>query len=120
MSNPVPIRLARQGDILIERVDSLPEGLEPESRDDLGRFVLAHGERHDHTHAIRSPSVCAFRLKDGYEIGWIEVGGAGAVLTHEYSTGAKAEHEPVDLPPGVYRVIRQREYVDRWPVRVGD
>ena len=37
--------------------------------------------------------------------------GSGATLTHEYSSGVKAEHEAVSLAPGLYKVTRQREYV---------
>ena len=113
-------RLARQGDILLERVAALPGGMEPAHRDVIGRLVLARGERHDHAHVLRSPNVCGFRLAGWEEVDWIEVGGAGAVLTHEYSSGAKAEHEPVNLAPGIYRVIRQREYVNPDNVRRAD
>ena len=105
------VRIARQGDILIARLDALPAGLRPAPRDGLGRIVLARGELHDHTHAIRSPNVCAFCLFDAEDVEWIEVGGSSAVLNHEYSSGAMAEHAPVSLEPGVYRIVRQREYV---------
>ena len=103
--------MARQGDVLIERVASLPAGLEPAERDTIGRVVLARGEAHDHTHALRNPLVCGFRVAGSEDVDYIEVGGSGAVLTHEYSSGVQADHDPVDLAPGVYRVVRQREYV---------
>jgi hypothetical protein len=73
--------------------------------------VLARGEAHDHTHALRNPLVCGFRVAGSEDVDYIEVGGSGAVLTHEYSSGVQADHDPVDLAPGVYRVVRQREYV---------
>lgn len=103
--------VARQGDILIERVAALPPGLTSARRDKLGRVVLARGELHDHTHAIRNRQVCGFRLAGSEEVDYVEVGGSGAMLRHEYSSGDQAEHEAVALAPGVYKVTRQREYV---------
>ena len=44
-SNHAPlVRIARQGDILVERIDALPEGLEPASRDALDRIVPRRGD----------------------------------------------------------------------------
>lgn len=109
----------RQGDVVLVRVDSLPAGLVPTDRDEIGRIVLAHGERSGHGHAIRDKGVCGFRLAttepdpSGVSGGvdYIEVGGSGpATLNHEYETGALAEHHPLVLAPGYYRVQLQREY----------
>jgi hypothetical protein len=109
---------ARQGDIYIERVKALPEGLQLVARDGLGRVVLALGETHDHAHALSDPHVCGFRTAGSEHIDYIEVGGSGATLNHEHSDGTQADHGPLSLAPGVYRVLRQREYVapdiDRW------
>jgi hypothetical protein len=104
------VRIARQGDVLVERIDALPEGVVPAPRDALGRVVLAYGESHGHAHAFRDPVVCGFRLAGTEDVDWVEVGGAGATLTHEFASGEQADHEPVALEPGVYRVRRQREY----------
>lgn len=103
--------VARQGDILIERVAALPAGLTSVPRDKLGRVVLARGELHDHTHAIRDRLVCGLRLAGSEDVDYIEVGGSGALLMHEYSSGDQAEHEAVALAPGAYKITRQREYV---------
>jgi hypothetical protein len=105
------ITVARQGDILIERIDKLPAGLVEAQRDNIGRIVLARGEAHDHTHAIRDKLVCGFSRAGSEDTDYVEVGGSGATLTHEYSSGAMADHHPVDLAPGLYQVTRQREYV---------
>ncbi len=102
---------ARQGDIHIEHIAALPAGLIEAGRDDLGRVVLARGEAHDHTHAIRDRLFCGFRAAGSEGVDYIEVSGAGATLNHEFSSGDKADHEPIGLAPGVYRVTRQREYV---------
>ena len=102
---------ARQGDVYLERVDALPEGLADHPRDRIGRIVLAYGERSGHAHAIRDPHVMGLRLAGSEEVDYIEVGGSGATLAHEYESGVMAEHQAIALEPGLYRVVRQREYV---------
>lgn len=105
---------ARQGDVSLRRVEALPPGLVEAKRDDIGRIVLAYGEHSGHAHTIRDKHVLSWRATDSDEVDYVEVGGAGtAVLAHEYESGAMAEHQPVGLAPGVYQVIRQREYVAR-------
>lgn len=120
---------ARQGDVMLVRVAALPEGLIPTKRDAHGRIVLAHGEHSGHGHAIRDPHVCGFRLQATGDdptgvsggVDYIEVGGSGpAVLSHEYVSGQMAEHEPVSLPPGLYKVELQQEYAPERLVRVED
>jgi hypothetical protein len=120
---------ARQGDVVLVRVDSLPDGLLPTERDKAGRIVLAHGEKSGHGHAIRDPHVCSFRLATTAEdptgvsggVDYIEVGGSGpATLSHEYIGGQMAEHEAITLPPGVYRVALQREYSPAAIIRAAD
>lgn len=126
---PTINKTARQGDVLLVRVDQLPEGLIPTKRDKIGRIVLAHGERSGHGHAIRDPHVCGFRLASTGEdptgvsggVDYIEVGGsAPARLSHEYESGQMAEHDPIDLPPGLYKIALQREYQSSGIVRAQD
>lgn len=102
---------ARQGDVLIERIDKIPIGLSQAPRDHVGRIMLAYGETSGHGHAIRDKNVVALRMAGSEDVDYIEVGGSGATLRHEYESGQFAEHEPINLAPGTYRVIRQREYV---------
>lgn len=120
---------ARQGDVMLVRVDKLPDGLIPTKRDQIGRIVLAHGERSGHGHAIRDKGVCGFRLASTTDdptgvsggVDYIEVGGSGpATLNHEYESGQMAEHEPINLPPGIYKVALQREYTPLAIVRAAD
>lgn len=120
---------ARQGDVMLVRVDALPEGLIETKRDTAGRIVLAHGEKSGHGHAIRQRHVQGFRLSTTMDdptgvsggVDYILVGGSGpATLSHEYISGQKAEHEPIDLPPGVYKVALQREYSPQGIQRVVD
>lgn len=121
-------KIGRQGDVVLVRVDKLPEGLIATKRDKIGRIVLAHGERSGHAHSIRDKSVCGFRLATTGEdptgvsggVDYIEVGGSGATLSHEYASGKMADHEPIGLLPGVYRIALQREYTPLAIVRVAD
>lgn len=118
MTPPTIATTARQGDVMLIRVDTLPDGLVETQRDKLGRIVLAHGEHSGHGHAIRERNVTSLRMA-GTEpdptgvsggVDYILVGGSGATLAHEYENGQIAEHQPITLPPGAYRVVLQREY----------
>lgn len=141
--------MARQGDVLIMGMKSVPAKLEPVARES-GRIVLAHGEVTGHAHAIldkrsqlaRDPKLNTLFLKaDGdlkgpiagklvemnrkkgfflaqtdlrprpikfalvhaqIEDGVIECG-PFTLLDHE-------EHNPVAIPSGDHRIVRQREY----------
>lgn len=125
---PIIETTARQGDVALIKIDALPKGLIPTERDKIGRIVLAHGEKSGHGHAIRDRLVCGFRMAttepdpSGVSGGvdYIEVGGSGAVLAHEYESGQMAEHHPIELPPGIYQVALQREYSPEEIRRVAD
>jgi hypothetical protein len=91
----------RQGDVLVERVDfdptSKPHKAVPR---DAGRVVLAYGEATGHAHAIAEADCEMVELESGERFIVTE---RGVSLRHE-------EHAPVRVPPGSYRVTRQREY----------
>ncbi len=95
----------RQGDVLIRKVDAIPEAAKQLERDELGRVVLAYGEVTGHAHAFHSPKVVMFRDDGSGGRRFIDVQGLDAqMLQHE-------EHTAVTVPPGQYEVIQQREYV---------
>ncbi len=54
----------RQGDVLLERVDSLPRKLQPVARE-KGRVILAHGEVTGHAHAIADKNTELLQTTDG-------------------------------------------------------
>ena len=87
----------RQGDVLLVAVPELPEGAKPQARH--GRLVLAEGEATGHAHAIAEPDVREFTVGDERFV----LVRSAAQLIHE-------EHATIDLPPGAYRVVIQREY----------
>jgi len=97
----------RQGDVLLVKVQWLPPGAVQERN--LERVVLAQGEATGHAHAIASASAVAFSNGGDRYVKALP----GAMLVHE-------EHGAIDLEPGLYRVIRQREYSGWSPAYVND
>jgi hypothetical protein len=89
----------RQGDVLLVRVADLPQGV-ASLDDEAGRVILAHGEVTGHAHAVSAMHACMY-AKDADRYLKVET---PTQLTHE-------EHSAISLDPGVYKVIRQREYV---------
>lgn len=92
----------RQGDVLIERIAQRPDGLKPVERD-KGRLVLAYGEVTGHAHVVEGEAEL-FAAEDLQEMDdrFLRVEKEAQVV-HE-------EHGTIPLPPGDYRVRRQREY----------
>lgn len=102
----------RQGDVLLRRIDKIPEGLHTVPREN-GRVVLAHGEVTGHAHAIDSSEV-AFLAADVAELE------RAFLLVEEEVAVVHEEHDTITLPPGSYEVRRQREYSPAAPVWVAD
>ncbi len=94
---PTPPLHFRQGDVLLLAVEGLPEGAAPERRS--GRIVLAEGEATGHAHAIAEPDARAF-THDGQRY----------LLTKSIAQLVHEEHAPIEVPPGTWRVVIQREY----------
>lgn len=92
----------RQGDVLVERIDSFPNKLKPVARE-AGRVILAHGEATGHAHAISDKHASLFRTDEHPGVTFLEISQAMAQLVHD-------EHTTIALAPGNYRVTRQREY----------
>lgn len=98
----------RQGDVLLVKVDDLPQGKDVTPED---RIVLAYGEITGHAHAVypevkvidgEKKQVLPAKLWDAGAERYLQVLEKTA-LKHE-------EHAPIDLPVGNYKVIQQREY----------
>ncbi len=100
----------RQGDVLLVRVDALPEGLAditPKS----GRVVLQFGEVTGHAHAFYDRGVQVFaRDAKATRPEYLRVVKT-AYLRHE-------EHSPAKLPAGLYRMPTQVEHTDDLEPRV--
>jgi hypothetical protein len=103
----------RQGDVLIvpllHAVGQTPSavaaaiaGVEPASRDRRHRLVLALGESTGHAHAVVGKGDL-YPSASSLDPMYLHLPEGGRVV-HE-------EHAAITLPPGWYRVVRQREYV---------
>ena len=100
----------RQGDILFIRVQQAPHSKGKVVERENGRIVVAEGEVTGHSHAITTPDV---EMYEKANIRWL-VAPQEFVVSHE-------EHEAIKMPPGVWRVVYQREYApERPPYRVLD
>lgn len=94
--------MVRQGDVMIVAAGSIPGDAAPVERDN-GRIVLAYGEVTGHAHAIAAPEaelLESTRLNERFLRVLAE---GGVTLDHE-------EHSTIVIPPGNYRVVRQREF----------
>ena len=86
----------RHGDVMIQRIDRLP--LHVQQR--VGA-TLAHGEVTGHSHRFAQPETV--QLWERGNDRFLEVKASSAALIHE-------EHQRIDIPQGVYRFWKQREY----------
>lgn len=102
-------RVFRQGDVLL-----LPTGAVPAPErivQDGGTLVLAHGEATGHSHVVESDRAqLAMRLvtrlvsrEEAHRLYLLVHGDEPVELRHQ-------EHDTLLIPPGAYKVIRQREY----------
>lgn len=91
-------KLYRQGDVLIERISKIPKSAKQQTPE--GRIILAHGEATGHHHSIDAEAADW----------WKEDGGDQFIDVKTQSSVVHQEHAPIALPPGNYRVRRQREY----------
>ena len=86
----------RHGDVMIEKVESLPA-----RKRKAQHTTLAHGEITGHCHRIQEPAHASL-----YET----PSGLYLHVTEEPATVVHEEHAPIRLARGYYRIWRQREY----------
>jgi hypothetical protein len=101
--------LYRQGDVLIERVEAMPDSgtaVEPKH----GLVILAEGEATGHHHSIAATDVESV----------IEGDGAMFLKLIRDSVVSHQEHGAISLKAGNYRVTRQREYTPEEVRNVAD
>ena len=97
--------MLRQGDVLLVETDDLPPNLDevaPERRGSRLEYVLAHGEVTGHAHVMPVSERLALRRHPEHGT-FLVVQDGGTELSHE-------EHRPLPVPPGNYRIVRQRTY----------
>ncbi len=92
--------IVRQGDVLLERVASIPKGKKKKVPREDGRIILAHGESTGHAHAIYEADAEMVEFENGERF---VVSESGISIVHE-------EHGKIITLGGVYRVVIQQEY----------
>lgn len=84
----------RQGDVLLTRIEVLPEGLTRRSSQ-----VIVEGEATGHQHRLVAGDV----LQDAQ--------GRLYLAVFQHTQVVHQDHQPLELDPGLYAITRQREYV---------
>ena len=100
-----PKKFARQGDVKIEMISVLPEGIKKDVKEN-GVAVLAHGEVTGHKHQILKGDVNFFTIGESQNMfspKYLEVVSDEAIVIHD-------EHTEIVLNKGFYEVTIQREY----------
>lgn len=104
-----------QGDVFIERVAAIPADAKEAQRNG-DRVEVAFGEISGHAHVFASKDITTFKsrtvndpLRGGsFEEMYIKTG--GTVINHvDRNNNLTGEHGSLELPAGIYRVVRQRE-----------
>lgn len=95
-------QMYRQGDFLLVKVDTLPEGLKKVNPDPRrpGYNVIGWGEVTTHSHSLLEKECSLKETSSGERFLTVP---KSASLIHE-------EHATIVLPRGNYRVIQQVEY----------
>ena len=96
----------RQGDLFFEQVTEIPQDLKKVNN------VLAVGELSGHAHIVEEKSVEVYQVENNELIShYINVFTQTEVTHSVLQTGEwTKEHNPITLPPGKYKVLRQREF----------
>lgn len=98
----------RQGDVFLTPAENVPaKGKKLRAKN--GRLILARGEATSHHHSVSANTSELFEL-DGRM--WLVV--------NEPTTLDHQEHAPIEIQPGTYWVVRQREYHPQEIRRVQD
>jgi hypothetical protein len=97
----------RQGDVLLVQIKSIPQSATPKAK--TGRIVLAEGEATGHAHTIDD--------RDATEL----ISEAERIINVTKSTPlTHQEHATIVIDPGVYKIVRQREYTPEGLRNVAD
>lgn len=101
----------RQGDILIQTIEKLPDGVAL-----MSNLVLASGDSTGHRHMIKDRKAAMLFRSIGLSDDDLFLN-----VTADEASVVHPEHDTIVLPKGHYRVWRQREYgEDKKPKRVVD
>jgi hypothetical protein len=94
-------KLYRQGDVLFKKVDGLPK-----KKRKLDTDIIVRGEATGHAHRIQNGSLFSSWDRGPHQF----------IKAYKDTKIVHEEHETIELEPGIYEVIRQREYDPNAPV----
>jgi len=97
MKNKIAQQTAQQGDVVLRRIKSLPEGEQKVIA--RKKLILAEGEVTGHYHGIEEEDSELIQIGDKILMNLANT----ATLTHQ-------EHGPITLEPGLWEVGRVQEY----------
>lgn len=97
---------AAQGDVLITRIDSLPEGLKKVTPESDGTYIITHSET-GHNHVMDSSDINFYMDAANDFVGYLEVV-RPTELRHLRSFDT---HESLKVEKGLYKINRQRERI---------
>lgn len=100
----------RQGDILIQQVPTVPDGLDAQKH-----LVLNSSDATGHKHQIKDRRSARLFAVKGSSLGEFYL-----QVIHDVADLIHPEHGTITLPQGSYRVWKQREFTPAGPVRVYD
>lgn len=107
---------AAQGDLLIRRVEKLPDGLK-KMKPEKGNFIVAHSETSHHHVIAERPGVEVFDSADPLVSYLTVIDQVEVTLEHLRNFDT---HESLTIKGGTYEIRRQREYVPEGFRRVAD
>ena len=87
----------RQGDIMLKKIKKIPSKAEKKETD-----IVLEGEATGHAHRIVNGSIFEVQHWNESEV-YIDATSKECKLIHD-------EHNTIDLEPGYYEMVRQREY----------
>ena len=106
--------LIAQGDVYLEATDEEVSGAEQKPED--GKLVLAHSETGHHHALAYSDDVTVWDVDDFTS--YVENRSDNVIeLKHHRSFDT---HAPIGIPPGKYKITRQREYTPEGYRRAAD
>jgi hypothetical protein len=91
----------QQGDVILRRVDAIPDGAER-----VDGATLAEGEGH-HIHRFAVASDVELYVKDGVRFARVK---KDTTIEHVTPGGRPGEHDPITLPAGDYQFGQVMEY----------
>jgi len=110
------VNQAAQGDLLIRRIDNLPEGLKP-MESEKGNFIVAHSETGHHHVIAKQPGVEVLCGVDPLISYLTVIDHTEVTLEHLRNFDT---HEALVIKGGTYEIRRQREYTPEGWRRVAD